>query len=176
MFFESWTRVWQTALTGIIAYAALVAFLRLSGKRTLSKMNAFDLVVTVALGSTLAAILTSPDTLLTEGLVALAILIVLQYVVAWTSLRLPWFEGLVKSTPTLLVYRGEIREAALRAQRVTRDEILAALRSSGLSDFAQAGAVVLETDGSISVIPVEALPPGRAAALAQLDVDGNRGT
>jgi uncharacterized membrane protein YcaP (DUF421 family) len=173
MFFESWDRLWQTALTGLLAYVALVTFLRISGKRTLSKMNAFDLVVTVALGSTLAAILTSPDTLLAEGLVALGLLVVLQYAVAWSSLRFPWFERIVKSMPTLLVYRGEIREAAMRSQRVTRDEILAALRSSGFSDLAQAGAVVLETDGSISVIPVEALPDGGAAALDNL-VDGRR--
>lgn len=175
MFFESWERLWQTALTGVLAYVVLVAFLRISGKRTLSKMNAFDLVVTVALGSTLAAILTSPDTLLAEGIVALAVLIALQFAVAWSSLRFPWFENIVKSTPTLLVYRGHIKQAAMRSQRVTRDEILAALRSSGLSDLEQAGAVVLETDGSISVIPRDALPEGRATTLENLAVDSDRG-
>jgi uncharacterized membrane protein YcaP (DUF421 family) len=169
MFFESWTRIWQTAITGIAAYIALVTFLRVSGKRTLSKMNAFDLVVTVALGSTLAAILTSPDTLLAEGLVALGILIGLQYAVAWSSLRFRWFEGMVKSTPTLLVYRGEIRDDAMRSQRVTRDEVLAALRNAGVSDLAQAGAVVLETDGSLSVIRAEAVTGPSAAALENLD-------
>jgi len=102
MLFEGWTKIWQTAVTGVLAYVALVAFLRISGKRTLSKMNAFDLVVTVALGSTLAAILTSPDTLLAEGVVALGVLIALQYAVAWSSLRFAWFERVVKSTPTLL--------------------------------------------------------------------------
>jgi uncharacterized membrane protein YcaP (DUF421 family) len=172
MFFESWEKIWQTAITGVFAYVALVAFLRISGKRTLSKMNAFDLVVTVALGSTLAAILTSPDTLLAEGVVALGILIALLYAVAWSSLRFTWFEGIVKSTPTLLVYRGEVREAAMRSQRVTRDEILAALRSSGFADLAQTGAVVLETDGSISVIAMDALPDGRGAALENLAVGG----
>ncbi|CAN5571504.1 DUF421 domain-containing protein [soil metagenome] len=174
MFFESWTRIWQTAIAGIFAYAALVAFLRISGKRTLSKMNAFDLVVTVALGSTLAAILTSPDTLLAEGLVALGLLIALQYAVAWSSLRFPWFEGIVKSTPTLLVYRGEIRDAAMRSQRVTRDEVLAALRSAGVSDLSRAGAVVLETDGSFSVIRAEALASQSAGALENLET-GSQG-
>ena len=57
MFFESWFGIVRVALIGVCAYAALVVMLRVSGKRTLSKMNAFDFVVTVALGSTLATVL-----------------------------------------------------------------------------------------------------------------------
>jgi uncharacterized membrane protein YcaP (DUF421 family) len=168
MFFESWARLWQTAATGVLAYVGIVLFLRISGKRTLSTMNAFDLIVTVALGSMLASILTSPQTRLAEGLVALATLIALQFAVAWTSVRVRWFESAVKSTPTILAYRGEIRSEALRDQRVTRDEVLAALRSSGIADLEQVGAVVLETDGSLSVIRAEALRPNGGSALRDL--------
>ena len=56
MFFDSWTALGRVLLVGTLAYVALVAILRISGKRTLTKLNAFDLVVTVALGSTLATI------------------------------------------------------------------------------------------------------------------------
>lgn len=82
-----------------MAYAALVIFLRFSGKRTLSKMNAFDLVVTVALGSTLATILLSKDVAPAEGLLALLLLISLQFTVAWLSVRFPTIQQLVKSEP-----------------------------------------------------------------------------
>lgn len=78
MFFDTWQGLGRIVVVGVLAYAALVIFLRFSGKRTLSKMNAFDLIVTVALGSTLATILLSKDVALAEGLLALLLLIALQ--------------------------------------------------------------------------------------------------
>ncbi|WP_231362619.1 hypothetical protein [Thioalkalivibrio sp. ALMg9] len=67
MFFGGWDGLLRTLVVGVLAYVALIVFLRLSGKRTLSKMNAFDLVVTVALGSTLATVLLAKDVALAEG-------------------------------------------------------------------------------------------------------------
>lgn len=61
MFFSSGTTLIRTLVVGVLAYISLVLLLRLSGRRTLSKMNAFDLVVTVALGSTFATILLNRD-------------------------------------------------------------------------------------------------------------------
>jgi len=158
MFFHSWTSLGQTILTGIIAYVALVALLRITGKRTLAKMNAFDLVVTVALGSTLSTILVSRDVPLADGVAALVLLATLQLLVAWTSVRWPAFENAVKSEPTLLLYRGRYRHADMRRQRVSDEEIRAAIRSAGLASPEAAGAVVLESDGSFSVIKRDALP------------------
>ncbi len=66
-FFDSWSAMGRTVVVGVLAYLALVLLLRVSGKRTLSKMNAFDLVVTVALGSTLATVLLSTSVALARG-------------------------------------------------------------------------------------------------------------
>jgi len=153
MFFDSWSGLLRVVVVGVCAYAALVVLLRLSGKRTLAKMNAFDLVVTVALGSTLATVLLTSDVALVEGVLALALLIGAQFVVAWTSVRLGLVRRAVKSTPTLLVWRGRLREQALRDQRVSRAEVLQAVRAQGQGALDQVAAVVLETDGSFSVIP-----------------------
>ncbi|MGE3539650.1 MAG: DUF421 domain-containing protein [Candidatus Tectimicrobiota bacterium] len=152
MFFDSVHGLVRVILVGVCAYLALVFLLRLSGKRTLSKMNAFDLVVTVALGSTLATILLTKDVALVEGVVALALLIGLQWVIAWLSVRAPWFRQVIKSEPTLLYYQGQHLEHAMRHERVAPDEIRAAVRSAGISDLAHVHAVVLETDGSFSVL------------------------
>ncbi|MEO7474127.1 MAG: YetF domain-containing protein, partial [Gemmatimonadales bacterium] len=111
-----------------------------------------DLVVTIALGSTLATIILSRDTPLIDGLLALATLIAMQYVVAWIGVRSAGFRGLVKNDPTLLFYQGAFLEAALRRARVTRDEVLASVRGAQIEDLADIRAVVLETDGSISVV------------------------
>lgn len=152
MFFDGWEGVLRTILVGTMAYVGLVAFVRIAGKRTLGKMNAFDLIVTVALGSTLATILLSEDVALAEGLVAFGVLIGLQFVITALSVRTSVVPGLVKSQPTLLAFRGAQLDDALRAQRVSEEELLQAVRQQGHASVADTHAVVLETDGSFSVI------------------------
>jgi uncharacterized membrane protein YcaP (DUF421 family) len=150
--FDTWASLGRTALDGVAAYVALVAFLRISGKRTLAKLNAFDLVVTVALGSTLGAVLTAERLPLANGILALALLVLLQYGVAWTTTRAAWARRLVKSEPALLLYRGDLIPEALRQARIGRDEVLAAVRGAGHLRLADVGAVVLESDGTLSVL------------------------
>lgn len=144
--------VLRTVVVGIPAYLALVAILRLSGKRTLSQMNAFDFIVTVALGSTLATILLSPETSLVQGVAALLVLVGLQYAITWTSFRWKSVARLAKSEPAALVYRGQLLRDAMRRERVLETEIEAAVRESGLGRVADADLVVLETDGTLSVL------------------------
>jgi uncharacterized membrane protein YcaP (DUF421 family) len=152
MFFSGWEGLLRTLVVGVLAYVTLVLFLRISGKRTLSKMNAFDLIVTVALGSTLATVLLSKDVPLAEGALAFALLIGLQFVVTWSSVRARWVRRLVTGEPLMLLYRGEFLPGALRRARVTEDDVRAAIRAAGLGSLEEAEAVVLETDGSFSVV------------------------
>ncbi|MDX2140549.1 MAG: DUF421 domain-containing protein [Chloroflexota bacterium] len=126
--------------------------LRISGKRTLSKMNAFDLVVTVALGSTLATVLLSKDVALLEGITAFVVLIAMQFIIAWLSVRSSTIRRLVKSEPALLLYQGEFLQAVMTRERVTEDEVRAAIRSQSIGAVNQVAAVVLETDGTFTVI------------------------
>jgi uncharacterized membrane protein YcaP (DUF421 family) len=154
MFFNNWADVLRTVLVGVLAYAGLITLLRISGKRTLSKMNAFDLIVTVALGSTLATILLSKEVALAEGLVAFAVLILLQYIIAWLQVRSNLVEGMVKAEATLLLFRGQFIKSSLKKERVTESEVRAAMRESGIADPQHALAVVLETDGTFSAIPM----------------------
>lgn len=85
-------------------------------------------------------------------MLALATLIGLQYLITWSSVRSARVRSLVKAEPTLLAHKGQLVEGAMRRQRMTRDDVLSALRTEGLDDLSQASAVVLETDGSISVL------------------------
>jgi uncharacterized membrane protein YcaP (DUF421 family) len=152
MFFDSWSALLRILIVGSLTYVGLVTFLRLSGKRTLSKMNAFDLVVTVALGSTLATVLLDRNVSLSEGLLSFALLCILQYVVALLAVHSKLFRRVIKSEPALLLHRGEYLRSAMSQERVTEDEIRAAVRSAGHADPTAVEAVVLETDGSFSVI------------------------
>ena len=162
MLFDDCIGLLRVLVLGTCAYLALVTVLRVSGKRTLAKMNAFDLVVTVALGSTLATVLLSKDVMLAEGVLAFSLLVALQYAIAWLSVRFRPVEKLAKSSPRALLLDGAMLKAAMGAERVTDGEVLAAIRSAGLGDPALSAAVVLETDGTFSVIPREKLGSGAA--------------
>lgn len=98
--------------------------------------------------------LLSKQVALAEGIAAFALLIGLQMVLTWMSVRSPLFRKMIKSEPQLLLYRGEPLDKALKAERVTRDELMAAIRAQGKSDLQAIHAVVLETDGSFSVVTV----------------------
>jgi uncharacterized membrane protein YcaP (DUF421 family) len=165
VFFAGWAGLLRVVLVGALAYLALVLLLRVSGKRTLSKMNAFDLVVTVALGSTLATVILAKDVALAEGVVAFALLIGLQFGITWLSVRSPTVRGLVKAEPTLLLYQGHFLPEQLRRSRVLEAEVCAAIREQGIAALSEVEAVVLETDGSFAVV---SRTEGRATALCGL--------
>lgn len=152
MFFQGWMGVARTLILGTLAYALLVVALRASGKRTLAKLNAFDLVVTVAFGSVLATILLSKSVALAEGAAALILLIALQYTVTALSVRSPRFAALLRSEPTLLMRRGEVLPDALKRARVTREELETVIRTEGRRGMEGVDAVILESDGSFSVL------------------------
>lgn len=141
----------RIVVLGTLGYMALIVILRVSGKRTLSKMNAFDFVITISLGSVYASLLVSDSLALIDGVVALAVLVGLQWCVSAIYVRSRWFERLVKDRPQLLYWQGEYLDEVLKRERVTRDEVQAAMRDSNVTKHESALAV-LETDGSVTVI------------------------
>lgn len=151
MFYQNPQGIVRTLIVGALAYVALVLFLRISGKRTLAKLNAFDLVVTVALGSTLSSILLQESIALAEGLTALGLLITAQFLVTFVSVRSSRFASLVRSEPALLAKDGHALESAMRRARITQDEALSAIRANGGNDMSDVDMLVLESDGTISV-------------------------
>lgn len=164
---QTWTDVGLVLAVGVTAYVLVVAVLRLSGKRTLASLNAFDMVVTVALGSTLATTLVSRSVSLVEGVVAVALLVSLQAVVAFSSVRISRFRRLVKAEPTLLLLDGALLDDRLRRERIAAEEVRQAVRAAGYGSLALVHAVVMETDGTVSVIPRS--QSGDGSALADVD-------
>lgn len=78
MLFQGWLSLFKVVFVGVIAYLALIFLLRSYGKRTLAKMNAFDFVINIAIGSTLATIILSPKVVIIEGMIAFVLLFSLQ--------------------------------------------------------------------------------------------------
>lgn len=152
IFFNSWENLIRTFVTGILAYIALIVILRITGKRTLSQMKEFDFIVTVALGSTLATVLLNKQVALAEGVLALALLIFLQYILASISVRSKKFSNLISSEPTLVFYKGDFLWNALKKERVTEAEVRSILRSTGVTSIENVEAVVMESNGQFTVV------------------------
>ncbi|AKB64622.1 MAG: YetF domain-containing protein [Methanosarcina mazei] len=151
-FFNTWSDIVRVLVLGIAGYIALIFFLRVSGKRTLSKLNAFDFVITVALGSTFGSFILSKDISLSEGLTGLAVLIWLQHMISWLTVRSDFIKGVVRGEPTLVYYNGEYLKDAMKRSRVVESEIEQSVRNEGHANLEDVGAVILETDGSFSII------------------------
>lgn len=139
-------------IIGPVSYIFLIVFIRVAGKRTLSKMNAFDLIITVSLGSTFATVILNKSITLFQGMTALLILVLLQYLVTYTSVRSKTVSRMIKSEPALLYYEGKYLDKNLKKERVVKAEMDQFLRNQGFSSYDRVSAVILETDGSLSVL------------------------
>lgn len=157
LFWTSWYAVARAAILAAGGYVALVLLLRASGKRSTSKLNMFDWAMTVALGSMLATIALSNSVPLAAGITAFATLIGLQFLIAWLTARSSAVRSIVKAQPALLYHRGEFLRDQMRTERIAEEEIRAVVRESGYGSMESVQAVVLETDGELSIL-VEDFP------------------
>ncbi len=171
MFADGWQPIIRVVVVGTLSYVAVVALLRYFGKRALTKMNAFDMIVTVAVGSSFASAVMSKDVTLADGVIAFVLLLVLQRLFAGLSVRLGWFGRYLKAQPLLLIYRGVILWEAARKEQLGDLEILGGLRSQGVAAVEDVLAMVLEPDASFSVIPLSAAE-GTKLTTALQDVQG----
>lgn len=153
IFFDSWQSIVRTLIITILAYVTMIFLLRSSGKRTLSKMNAFDFVVTISLGSALATVALNKNVALADGVLAFLLLIILQLVITWLSVRFRKVKRVITSKPTLLLYDGEILEDVMKKERITIEEIYLSAREKGIANLEDIRAIVLETTGEITVMP-----------------------
>lgn len=151
IFFESWAKVGHAALLTVISFLTLFVFIRISGKRTLAKFNAFDFVVTITLGSVLAYMMLAQVNL-TEGVVVLFLVIALQLLFAKFSQKSEFMEKLLNSSPKLLFYNGSFLKKSMKQELVTREEILASIRQKGIENIDEVMAVVIEANGDLSII------------------------
>lgn len=152
MFFTDFQTILRITIIGILAYILVIFIIRTAGKRSLSQMNAFDFVVTITLGSIIANILINQNLALFEGIYAFILIIFLQFITTSLSVKSDKFKEFIKSEPQLLFYKGEYYKKAMNKERIVTDEILQAIRSEGHGSLEDVLAVVLETDGQLSVL------------------------
>lgn len=151
VFFQDWQTIGKVALTTITAFVTLFLFVRISGKRTLSKLNAFDFVVSIALGSTLSDMMLAVVPA-AEGAAVLFLIILLQYTFAWLARSSSKMEKLINTVPKIVFYDNRFLEKTMAREAITKEEIYVAIRSSGTDQINDVKAVIMELNGSMTVV------------------------
>ncbi len=138
-----------------IVYVVFVLVLRVFGKRELGQFTIFDLALLLLAANALQPAMTGPDTSVGAGLVILATIFALNWLTAMARERVPAFRGLLAPEPTVLARDGAWLDGSVRGEDLDQDDLAAALREHGLERVEDSRLVVLEQDGSISVVPKE---------------------
>ena len=150
---------WGWAGVMAIRSAFVLAFLflafRLLGKRQAAQLNVYDLAMIIALANAVQNAMTAGRGELAVGLATSTTLLLVAYAITLLLVRLPSAQPRIVGSPAILVNHGRVLWRRMRAERVTRDELLAALREHGVQHTNEAELAVLEVDGSISVVPAE---------------------
>ena len=139
-------------LRTLILYAAVSAALRLLGKRQIGEMEPQEFVVAVLISELAAIPMQDMDIPLLHGLVPVAALILVEYLLSLLLLKKRRLRFLFAGKPEYVVREGKILPRALQKNRVTLDELICRLREEGENDLSALKYVILETDGTLSVV------------------------
>lgn len=152
IFFSDWQSLFRILVIGVCGYIGIVFILRISGNRTLSKLNNFDFIVTIALGSTFSSGLLQKSVALLDILAAFVVLVGLQYVTTSLQVRFKFIANIVSSDPVLLFADGRFLIGAMNDAKVTKAEVLSGMREQGFASQNDVSFVVLETNGKIVAV------------------------
>lgn len=139
-------------LRASVTFAALYLLLRLLGKREIGQLTPFELVVIVVMGDLVQQGVTHNDFSLTGSILAIATFAFWALVMSWATYLSPRLETLLDGRPQVIIRDGELIEANLRRDRITRAEVEAEMRLAGIAHMNQVAWAILETQGKISFI------------------------
>ena len=153
---------WHFVLRAGVIYLLVMVLVRASGKRAVGQFTPFDLILLILIGNAVQNGINGGDNSLTGALIMATTLIALNYLVAFMTSRSARVERVVEGVPVVLARNGRLFEAVLRRELVSRDDFQESLRMNGLDDVADVELALLETNGTISVVPREGGNAGRA--------------
>ena len=153
IFFDNIDKLGRIVLTTVMVYVLIVLVTKISGKRSTSQLNNFDWIVTVMIGSLGASTILLKDIPFVEGVSSILVLYLLQFLVTKYASISPQFSSFILSEPRIVFYQGQFLPDAMRAERLTRQEIECAMRSEGVHRFDDIEAIVFESDAKLTIIP-----------------------
>ena len=137
----------------IILYLLVFIVIRMTGKRQLSDLQPFDLIITLLLAELASEPAANMGIPLLYGIVPILALFVVQQLVAWLSLKAEGFRHILCGRPLLLIARGVVNEQALRDARYSLNDLMEQLRAKDVFNLADVSYAILETNGDLSVLP-----------------------
>lgn len=155
----------------IIVYAFLVLILRIGGRRQLAQMNAFDLVVLLTLSNTVQNAIIGKDNSVTGGLIGATVLVLANIFVVRFLYGHERLDRQIEGEPVWLVRDGQVLEENMRRQLITSDELLSAVHRQGVGSINECESVILETGGTITVLPKRPTPE----EFTHTDIEGRLG-
>ncbi|MSQ32470.1 MAG: DUF421 domain-containing protein [Dehalococcoidia bacterium] len=150
--------VWNIAFRTLIIYSAVFIGLRITGKRQLGQMTPFDLVLLLLIANSVQNSMLGTDSSVTGGLVAAGVLVACNLALAFVGKRFGFAQKLLKGSPVVLVNHGEFVQEHLLKDGIGESQVMMAIREHGLSNVEDVELAVLETAGTISVVPLSAKP------------------
>jgi len=144
---------WELVVRGAAVYLFLLILLRLTGKRQVGQLSPFDLVLLLVLSNAVQNSMNAGDNSLVGGLISATTLVALNYGVGFLTFSSKKFELLVEGRPQVLAHDGKLFDEVMRSAQLTHHELGAALRQAGCATVEETRSVILENNGSISVIP-----------------------
>ena len=143
----------EKILRSVVIYVFILLAFRFTGKRQVGQLTPFDLVVLLIISNVVQNAVIGPDNSLGGGLLGAVVILALNWLVVELTFRSKRLRRLLEAEPTLLVHNGRILHDNLRRERLTLDDLHAALRRAGVADLGHVRVAVLEENGGISVIP-----------------------
>ncbi|HEV2297022.1 MAG TPA: YetF domain-containing protein [Candidatus Acidoferrales bacterium] len=142
----------EKIIRSLVVYVFLLVMFRIIGKRQVGQMTPFDLIVLLILSNVLQNAMIGPDNSILGGLIGATTILGANWMVSRAAISSRLFERAVEGVPTLLVHQGMPIEANLRRESISREDLLATLRSQGIFSLSDVNAAVLETSGKVSVL------------------------
>jgi uncharacterized membrane protein YcaP (DUF421 family) len=139
-------------LRGIVVFVFLFVLVRVMGRRELSSLEPFDLILLIILGDAVQQGLTQDDYSLTGAMLAVGTIAILQIATSWLNFRVPRLRPILDGEPIVIVQDGKPIERNLKRERLTGDDLAEAARREGIATLDDVAWAVMETSGSISFI------------------------
>ena len=143
---------WELLLRGLIVYVFLLFLIRLTGRRQAGMMTPFDFILLLILSNTVQNAMNGGDNSLGGGLFLAATLIAINWIMLLLSRHFRLVHWMLVGRPVFLVRDGAVQERVMQRERISHHELMLAMRAVGLTNIEQAKDVILETNGTISVI------------------------
>jgi uncharacterized membrane protein YcaP (DUF421 family) len=141
------------ALRAVAVFAFVFVLTRVIGRRELSQLAPFDLILLIILGDAIQQGLTQDDYSLVGAMIAVGTLALLQVLVSYTSFRVPWLRPVLEGRPVVIVQDGKPIERNMKRERLTIEDVMEGARLQQIASLDDIKWAVLEPSGTISFIP-----------------------